>query len=172
MEKEEIISIIDKQHKFFVSGKTSDLNYRLEILKKLRNLIVLHEQDIIDALWKDFHKPEFEVIATETRFVLKELNITIRNLKRWAGTRHVYTPVVHFISRCVVIPQPYGQVLVLSPWNFPFQLAFMPIVGAIAAGNCVILKTSSQVPYIALVMKKILSGIPRELVAMIDGDHA
>jgi acyl-CoA reductase-like NAD-dependent aldehyde dehydrogenase len=172
METEEIISIIDKQHKFFASGKTSDLNYRLEILKKLRSLIVLHEQDIIDALWKDFHKPEFEVIATETRFVIKELNTTIRNLKRWAGKRHVYTPVVHFMSRCVVIPQPYGQVLVLSPWNFPFQLAFMPIVGAIAAGNCVILKTSSQVPYIALVMKKILSGIPRELIAMIDGDHA
>jgi aldehyde dehydrogenase (NAD+) len=171
MEKEEIRLIIDKQRKYFESGKTSDVRYRLEILKKLRSLIILHEQDIADALWKDFHKPEFEVIATESRFVIKELNTIIRNLKRWSRPKRVYTPVVHFISRSRVIPQPYGQVLVLSPWNFPFQLAFMPLVGAIAAGNCVILKVSSQVPDIAVVIKKILSNLPEELIAFIDGDH-
>jgi aldehyde dehydrogenase (NAD+) len=172
MEKEEIKLIIDKQRKFFASGKTFDVRYRLEILKKLRSLIILHEQDIIDALWKDFHKPEFEVIATESRFVIKELNTIIRNLKGWSRPKRVYTPVVHFISRSRVIPQPYGQILVLSPWNFPFQLAFMPLVGAIAAGNCVILRVSRQAPNIVSVMEKILSNFPSELVAMTNGDHS
>jgi aldehyde dehydrogenase (NAD+) len=172
MEKEEISLIIDAQRRFFKSGKTLDVKYRIEILKKLRSLIILHENDIVDALWKDFHKPEFEVIATESRFVIKELNHAIHNLKRWVRRSMVYTPVVHFISHSYVIPQPYGQVLVLSPWNFPFQLAFMPLVGAIAAGNCVILKVSAQVPETAKVMELILSSLPGELVAVVKGDHS
>jgi aldehyde dehydrogenase (NAD+) len=171
MEKEGISLIIDAQQKFFATGKTFDIDYRLETLKKLRLLIILHEKEIVDALWKDFHKPEFEVIATESRFVLKELNYIISKLSSWSRSRRVTTPIVHFLSHSYVTPQPYGQVLILSPWNFPVQLAFMPLIGAIAAGNCVLLKVSRQVPNIALVMEKILSHIPQELVAMIDGDH-
>jgi aldehyde dehydrogenase (NAD+) len=171
MEKEEISLIIEAQKKFFYEGHTLDLKYRIDILKKLRSLILLHEKDIVDAIWKDFHKPEFEVIATESRFVIKELNTAIRNLKRWMRPRRVYTPVVHFISHSYVVPQPYGQVLVLSPWNFPFQLAFMPVLGAIAAGNCVILKVSSQAPHTAAVVEMILSSLPSELVALIKGNH-
>jgi aldehyde dehydrogenase (NAD+) len=172
MEKEKIQLIIDEQIKFFRTGNTLDVKYRLEILKKLRSLIILHEQDIVDALWTDFHKPEFEAIATETRFVLKELNYAIRNLRNWIKPRGVYTPIVHFISRSYITPQPYGQVLVLSPWNFPFQLALMPLIGAIAAGNCVILKMSSQVPATGGVIEKILDNLPKELVALVDGDHS
>jgi len=171
IEIEDISLILNLQRKFFSSGKTLDINYRIAILKKLRSLIILHEQDIVDALWKDFHKPEFEVIATESRFVLKELNFTIRNLRRWSRSKRVRTPVVHFLSHSYVAAQPYGQVLVLSPWNFPFQLAFMPIIGAIAAGNCVIIKASRQVPAISAVMEKILSHLPAELITMINGDH-
>jgi aldehyde dehydrogenase (NAD+) len=171
MEKEEIQLIIENQRKFYKTGKTIDIKFRIEILKKLRSLIIFHEKDIIDALWKDFHKPEFEVIATETRFVIKELNTAIRNLRWWARRRRVYTPVVHFISHSYILPQPYGQVLVLSPWNFPFQLAFMPLVGAVAAGNCVILKVSAQVPNTAMVIEKILSKLPVELIALVKGNH-
>jgi aldehyde dehydrogenase (NAD+) len=171
MEKEEVSIIIEAQRKFFAAGKSLSSEYRLEILKKLRSLIILHEQDIVDALWKDFHKPEFEVIATESRFVIKELNYTIRNLGKWTRSGRVRTPIVHFLSHSYISPQPYGQALVLSPWNFPFQLAFMPIVGAVAAGNCVILKVSGRVPNIALVMKMILDQLPKELIALITGDH-
>jgi aldehyde dehydrogenase (NAD+) len=171
MGKEDINKIIEAQRRFFTSGKTLNSNFRLEILKKLRSLIILHERDIVDALWKDFHKPEFEVIVTESRFVIKELNYIINNLKRWMRKRSVYTPIVHFLSHSYVTPQPYGQVLVLSPWNFPFQLAFMPLVGALAAGNCVILKVSGQVPNTSEVIKKILNQLPSELVALIEGDH-
>ena len=172
MEKEEIGIILDAQRAFFATGRTFDVNYRLQILEKLRSLIVIHEQEIAAAIWKDFHKPEFEVIGTETRFVIKEINYTIRRLRRWIRPVKVRTPVVHFLSHSYISPQPYGQVLVLSPWNFPFQLAFMPLVGAIAAGNCVILKVSGQAPEIASVMAKILNNFPKEIIAMIYGDHA
>ena len=171
MEKEEIGLILKAQREFFATGKTFDIGYRLEILKKLRSLIILHEKEIVDALWKDFHKPEFEVIATESRFVIKELNFIIRKIRKWSGIRRVRTPIVHFPAHSYVEPQPYGQVLVLSPWNFPFQLAFMPLVGALAAGNCVILKVSRQAPNIVTVMDKILANFPKELVTMTNGDH-
>jgi aldehyde dehydrogenase (NAD+) len=172
MEKEKISIIIDAQRRFFATGKTFETDFRVETLNKLRYLIIQHEKEIIDALWKDFHKPEFEVIATESRFVIKELNHSIRNLRKWVRSRGVRTPIVHFLSHSYVTPQPYGQILILSPWNFPFQLAFMPLVGALSAGNCVILKVSQQVPNIASVMEKILSNFPKELIAMIDGDHS
>jgi aldehyde dehydrogenase (NAD+) len=172
MEKEEIGLTLEAQRKFFATGKTLDTNYRIAVLKKLRSLIIFYEKDILDALWDDFHKPEFEATATETRFVLKELNHTIRNLKRWSKTRRTYTPVVHFISRSIIIPQPYGQVLVLSPWNFPFQLAFVPLIGALAAGNCIILKVSAQVPNTASVIEKIIGAMRTESIALIKGDHS
>ncbi len=172
MDKEEIRLVIKGQRKFLDSGQTNRLKYRIAMLKKLRSLIIEHEQEIIKALWDDFHKPEFEVIATESRFVLKELNYTIRKLRRWSGPRRVRTPIIHFLSHSYIKPQPYGQVLLMSPWNFPFQLAFLPLVGAIAAGNCIIMKMSRQVPNTSRVMERILSHMPPELVAIIDGDHS
>ncbi len=172
MEKEEIGKILNVQRRFFKEGKTLDINYRIDILRQLRSLIIQYEPEIIDALWKDFHKPEFEVLATETRFVIKELNHIIRNLRTWSGRRRVRTPIVHFLSWSYIKPQPYGQVLILSPWNFPFQLAFVPLIGALAAGNCVVIKMSQQVPNILKVMEKLLSDIPVEIVAVINGDHS
>ncbi len=172
MEKEEIRLIIETQKKFFATHKTFDVSYRIEILKKLRSLIILYEPEIMAALYADFRKPEFEAMATESRFVIKEINYLIRHLKNWAGRRRVSTPVVHFIAKSYIQPQPYGQVLILSPWNFPFQLAFMPLAGAIAAGNCVILKASQQVPRTCEIMRKILENFPPELIKMVDGDHS
>jgi len=172
MEKEEISIILENQRKFFVTGETTRIGYRLETLKKLRSLIVSSEEEIKDALWKDFHKPPFEVVATEIQLVVKELNLAISRFDRWSRPRRVRTPLVHFISRSYVTPQPYGQVLILSPWNFPFQLAFLPLIGALAAGNCVVLKTSRQVPEINRVIGKILGHFPAKLVSVITGDHS
>ena len=172
MEEKEIKLLLANQRRFFSEGKTLDLRYRIEMLKMLRNLIIENEEEIKNALWNDFHKPGFETLATETRFVIKELNHTIRNLKRWAGNKRVWTPIVHFLAYSHITPQPYGQILVLSPWNFPFQLAFMPLIGALAAGNCVILKVSRQVPSTTSVMRKILDHFPKELLIMINGDHS
>jgi acyl-CoA reductase-like NAD-dependent aldehyde dehydrogenase len=172
MEKEEISLILENQRKYFATGATIRNGHRLEALKKLRSLIVSHEEEIKNALWKDFHKPPFEVVATETGFVMKELNLAIRRFDRWSRPRRVRTPLVHFIAHSYVTPQPYGQVLILSPWNFPFQLAFVPLIGAIAAGNCVVLKTSRQVPETNRVIGKILGHFPPELVTVITGDHS
>jgi aldehyde dehydrogenase (NAD+) len=172
MEKEEIALVLESQRNFFATGKTLDISYRIEILKKLKSLILMHEQEIMDALWTDFHKPKFEVIATESRFVLKELNLAIRKLRSWAKPRKVRTPLVHFIARSFITSQPYGQILILSPWNYPFQLTFLPMLGALAAGNCVVVKVSRQVPNTNAVMLKILEHFPRELVIMINGDHS
>lgn len=172
MEREELGLILDNQKKYFATGKTLEIKYRLEVLRKLRSLVLEHEQEIKDAMWSDFHKPEFEVLVTETRFVIKELNLAIRRLRRWSSRKRVRTPVVHFIAASFIIPQPYGQVLILSPWNFPFQLSFMPLIGALAAGNCVVLKVSRQVPATTGVMEKILNNFPRELVTFMNGDHS
>ncbi len=172
MEKEEIGIILEKQRQFFKSGKTLDMKYRLDNLKKLRSLIVDHERDIRDALWKDFHKPGCEVLSSEIQFVLKELNLVIRKLRKWARPRRVKTPIVHFIASSYVFLQPYGQVLVLSPWNFPFQLSLVPVLSALAAGNCVVLKTSQRVPFTSGIIEKILSRLPEELIVTINGDHS
>ncbi|MFO7621629.1 MAG: aldehyde dehydrogenase [Bacteroidales bacterium] len=172
MEKEEIGLILERQRKYFLSEKTLGISQRLETLKKLRRVILDHEQEIIEALRKDFQKPALEVIATETRFVIKELNLAIRRLRRWACPRRVRTPLVHFLAHSRIEPHPYGRVLILSPWNYPFQLTFMPLLGALAAGNCVVIKVSGQVPNTTSVMEKIISYFPEELVLLLNGDHS
>lgn len=172
MEKEEISLILEKQRQFFRTGKTHDLNFRLDILRRLRSEIIDREQDIIEALWKDFHKPACEVLSSETRFVISELNLAIRKLKRWARPERVRTPIVHFIATSYVYHQPYGNVLILSPWNFPFQLSMVPLLSAVAAGNCVVLKTSQRVPHTTRVIESIIKNLPGEMVVTINGDHA
>jgi aldehyde dehydrogenase (NAD+) len=172
MEKEEIGIILAAQRRFFLSGKTRDIKGRLSNLRKLRSLILDHEDEVKEALNLDFQKPGFETMATETRFVLTELNYVIRNLKKWSGRKRVRTPLLHFPAHSYILPQPYGQVLIMSPWNFPFQLSMLPTMSALAAGNCVVLKISQQVPETGMVIEKILSYFPKELVKIISGDHS
>lgn len=172
MGKEELEIILENQKRFFKSGITLDIGYRLEQLKKLRSLILLYEASLVRAMSEDFSKPEFEVLGSESRFVLAELNLLIRNLRRWAGPQHFHTSIVNFIARSHTVAQPYGQVLVLSPWNYPFQLSMIPVMSAIAAGNCVILKVSQKVPRTGEVIAEILSHFPGELVTMVSGEHS
>lgn len=171
MSFEEIREILENQQKFFREGGTQDIGNRLDVLKKLRSLILKNEPLIKEALWNDFHKPEFEAVATETRFVIKELNHAIRRLRRWSRPQRVRTPVVHFIASSRISPQPYGQALILSPWNYPFQLAMVPVIGALAAGNVVVMKVSQQVPHTTAVLKKIIDNFPPELIIMLNGNH-
>lgn len=172
MNKGETGLILENQKKFFASGKTLDINYRLDNLKKLRSLILSHEGELIDALRKDFHKPPFEVLGAESRFVIAELNMTIHNLKKWSGRQRVRTSMANFPSRSYVLPQPYGQVLILSPWNYPFQLSMGPAMSALAAGNCVVLKVSQKALNTGDVIARILSHFPKELIALIRGEHS
>ena len=171
MDKKDIGIILDNQRRFFATGKTLDVNYRLENLKKLRSLILSHEDKLKDALRKDFHKPGFEVIAAESRLVLAELNFMIRKIRRWSGRQRVKTPLTQLIASSYVVAQPYGQVLILSPWNYPFLLSIEPAFSAIAAGNCVILKISQKVSNTDQVISRILSHFPKDLICLISGEH-
>ncbi len=172
MDKEELVPILEKQRKFFASGKTLDIDYRLGNLKKLRSLILSHEDELNDALHKDFHKPYFEVLGTESRFTVAEISMMIRNLKKWSGRQRVRTSLANIPARSYILQQPYGQVLILSPWNYPFQLSMIPAMSALAAGNCVVLKVSQKVPNTLEVISKIISHFPKELIVLVKGEHS
>lgn len=172
MHKEDLEKILETQRNFFSSGKTLDINYRLENLKKLRSLILSHEDELNEALYKDFHKPYFEVLGTESRYVVAEISMMIRKLRKWSGKHRVSTSLTNFPARSYILPQPYGQVLILSPWNYPFQLSMIPVMAALAAGNCVVLKVSQKVPRTLEVISKIINNFPKELIVFVEGEHS
>lgn len=140
MEYEELIK---KQRNFFRKGKTKKLSYRLFYLRKLLRWINENDDRIILALKQDLGKAEAEGYMTEVSVVKEEIRHTIRHLVLWAKPKHVKTPVTQFPSVSYIYKEPYGVVLIMSPWNYPFQLTIAPLIGAIAAGNCVVLKPSA-----------------------------
>lgn len=163
--------LIKKQRAFFDSGLTRNTITRKEYLQKLKQSIKDHEQDICDALYSDFRKPVFETYESEIGTILAELSECIRNIKKWSGIKRASTPMSHMPGYSRVYPEPYGIVLVISPWNYPFNLAMAPVIGALTAGNTVILKPASASPATSLIMKKIISEVfPEEYVTVIIGD--
>lgn len=124
----------------------TDINYRKETLVKLLDTIVTQENEIIQALHDDFKKPAFEAVLTETYFVISDLKKTIRNLKSWTKPKRVFPSLLNFPSTDFIYSEPYGNVLIISPWNYPFQLALCPLIAAVAAGNSVTLKPSELTP--------------------------
>ncbi len=131
--------------------------FRKESLTKLLNAIIIHEKEIIDALNFDFKKPEFEAVLTETHYVISELNETIKNLHNWAKPRRVFPSFVNFPSRDYIYKEPYGKVLIIAPWNYPFQLALCPLIAAFAAGNKIVLKPSELTPKTSEIIAKIIA---------------
>jgi aldehyde dehydrogenase (NAD+) len=149
----------------------SNIGYRKEILKRLLNAIIIHENEIIKALKADFNKPEFEAVVTETSYVISDLKHTIKNLNRWAKPKRVFPFVVNIPSSDYIYKEPYGKVLVISPWNYPFQLAFCPVIAAVAAGNQVVLKPSELTPNTAEIIQKIIAKVfSINQVEVIQGD--
>lgn len=135
----------------------TDINYRKQSLIKLLNCVQQYEQDIIDALYNDFKKPAFEAITTETGYILTELNQTIKNLHSWAKPQQVLPSFINFPSTDYIYKEPYGKVLIISPWNYPYQLALCPLIAAVAAGNQVVLKPSELTPNTAKIITKIIT---------------
>jgi aldehyde dehydrogenase (NAD+) len=165
----QIEELREKQLLFFRSGKTRDIKYRKDALRKLRDSIRRHEKDIYRALNKDLNKSSFEAYATETGIVLHEIRSMIRNLSRWGWGKAVTTPLFAFPSLSRVMPEPFGRVLIISPWNYPFQLPMVPLVGAIAAGNVAIVRQSTSSPATNELIKMIVSEcFPEEHAAVID----
>ena len=138
--------LVARQREFFLSGKSLPISERVKNLKKLRHAILSYEDKIIQALYDDLGKSAFEAYETEIGVTLHELRRMIRKLPRYAKTKRVTTPFTHFASLSRIYRDPYGVVLIVAPWNYPFQLLIMPLIGAIAGGNCAVLKTSASAP--------------------------
>ncbi len=162
--------ILRKQQEYFRSGKTLPLNTRIHWLKKLYQAISVNEKAICAALEKDLGKSDYEGFMCEVGLVKSELSFMIRNLKKYAKKHIVYTPLAQFASVSYTQNVPYGNVLVMSPWNYPILLSIDPVTDAIAAGNTVILKPSAYSPATSEIMRKIISEtLPSELAAVITG---
>jgi len=134
----------------------SDIGYRKETLKKLLYNIQKSEDLIIKALYDDFKKPEFEAVVTETSYVISELKDVIKNITKWAKPKRVFPSLLNFPSTDYIYKEPYGNVLVIAPWNYPFQLALCPLIAAVAAGNRVTLKPSELTPHTSAVIARII----------------
>ncbi|UCG26734.1 MAG: aldehyde dehydrogenase, partial [Bacteroidales bacterium] len=156
MLKEDISLTIKKQSEFFKTGQSMDVDFRIASLKKIRKLIIDYLDRLYDALWKDLHKPEFESHAGEVGIALQEIDVQLRGVRKWSRPKRVHTPLLHFYSRSYIYTEPMGKVLIFSPWNFPFQLSFVPLIGAVAAGNCVVLKPSQHTPHTSSVMEEMI----------------
>lgn len=168
MEKE----LLNRLKAYFSSGQTLEIEIRLLYLKKLKAAVLRHEQDILDALYEDFGKCAFDTFSTEVFQVLEEIDAFLRHLKGWTRPKRVFPGAVHFPAVGRIYKQPYGVVLVISPWNYPFMLAMAPLVGAVAAGNCVILKPSAQTPRTAEVIEMIVKEtFPSDYVSVCCGGH-
>ncbi|MEZ4877487.1 MAG: aldehyde dehydrogenase [Flavobacterium sp.] len=149
--------------------KTS-ITYRKKTLLKLLIAIEKHEEEINQALYNDFKKPEFESYLTETYFVLSELKLTIKNINKWAKPKMVFPNLVNFPSTDFVYSEPYGKVLIIAPWNYPFHLALLPLVSAVAAGNQVVLKPSELTPATSKLISKIVGEVfEKNHVEVIEG---
>lgn len=166
----DIKEILVKQKAFFETGKTKELQFRRDMLNKLRSAIKIHEEEIMAALKADLNKAPFEAYATEVGMVLEELNYTLKHISSWVKPKRVPTPLVHFPSTSYLYTEPYGSVLIMSPWNYPFQLTLAPLVGAISAGNCAVLKPSEYSANTSGIIERIVKEIFDEsFVAVVRG---
>ena len=173
MEKEQINQLLDKQRQYFYSGATLDLDFRISALKRLRASIRKHEDQIHAALKKDLGKSNFESYMCETGLVLSEITHMLKNIRSYAKEQAVPTPLAQFHSHSFRKPSPYGVVLIMSPWNYPFLLTIEPLVDAIAAGNTVILKPSAYSPATSEVIRLLIHEcFDEKYVATVTGGRA
>ncbi len=165
-----IKEIVAKQRAFYLSGATRSFEFRQKALRKLQSALRENEDKIAEALVKDLGKPPFESYMSETGMVLDELRYQLKHLRGWMRDKRVRTPLAQFHSVSFVSPEPYGVVLIMSPWNYPILLCLDPMIGAISAGNCAVVKPSAYTPATSQVIADILAEIyPPEYVAVIQG---
>lgn len=149
-------SVVEQQRDFFQNGKTMDYGARIARLNKLQIMLIENESTILDALYQDLHKSEHESFTTECSLVYSELKLAKKKLRKWMRHKKARTPLTHIGSNSFIIPEPHGVVAIFSPWNYPFQLAIAPLISAIAAGNCVVLKLSEHSPYTSEILAHLI----------------
>lgn len=173
MTEQEIKKIVDKQRNYFYKGHTLDINARFRALIKLKACILKYEKEIHEAIQKDLGKSSFESYMCETGLVLSEISYMLKHIHSFAKEKRVPTPLAQFHSRSYKKPSPYGVVLIMSPWNYPFLLTLDPLVDAIAAGNTVVVKPSAYSPHTSEMIKKIIRVcFDESFVSVITGGRA
>ncbi len=160
--KESINNLLDKQQEFFRTGTTKSVDFRLKALKRLKAIINKREEDIHEALYKDFKKSEFESVLSETGIVNAELDLAIKKLRSWAKPKKVRASMLNFPSSDYIYKDPYGTVLIIAPWNYPYQLAMVPLIGAISGGNTTVVKPSELTPNTSDLIEDIITSIFEE----------
>lgn len=164
------MDIVQNQKEYFKKGITKSYQNRLKTLLKLKKSILSHENNICSALYQDLHKAPMESYMSEVGVVLSELTHTIKHLKKWTKNKTVPTPLSQFHAHSFISPEPYGCVLIMSPWNYPFQLTMVPLIGALAAGNTAVVKPSAYAPATSQILAKILAEcFDEEYVAVVQG---
>ncbi|MDQ6598507.1 aldehyde dehydrogenase [Bacillus salipaludis] len=162
--------LLTKQRTFFQSGKTKEISYRIQALQALGQLIRTNETEIMAALKRDLNKSEFDSYITEIGIVLEEIRFSLRHVKKWAKPRKVKPALAQIGSKSYIYPEPYGVTLIISPWNYPFQLAIAPLIGAIAAGNCAVLKPSELTPQTSKLLATLIGQtFPEEYITVVEG---
>ncbi len=165
-----ITEIVQAQRTFFRTGETLPIKYRLQALKTLKKAIQTHEKELLDALHTDLGKSEMEAYMCEVGLTISEINYISARLRRWARNKRVCTPLANFPAKSFTVQEPYGVTLIMSPWNYPVLLTLEPLVGAIAAGNCCVLKPSDYSPATSKVIASLIAEIfPPEYVTVVTG---
>ncbi len=165
-----IDEILKRQREYFQSGETLDVNFRISALKKLYSAIKDREDDIVNALKADLGKSEYESFMCEIGMTLSEISYMIKNVRRFSKEKTVKTPLAQFYSRSFIKPSPYGNALIMSPWNYPFLLTVDPLVNAIAAGNTALIKPSAYSPNTSELIKSLIGEcFEDKFVAVVTG---
>ena len=170
MDYKDLDTVIESQVKF-VKENSNSISNRVNLLNSLLLAIKHNESKIYRALKEDLNKHEFESFLTEILLVKKEIKLFIRKLKNWSKKKRVKGSILNFPSQNYLIPEPYGNVLIITPWNYPFQLSLTPLIGAIAAGNAVVIKPSELAPSTSRVLKELIDSVfPMNIATVVEGD--
>ncbi|PEJ56265.1 aldehyde dehydrogenase family protein [Bacillus sp. AFS002410] len=169
----EITQLVNKQKAYFQTGITKTPKYRITQLKKLYKSIVENEEEIKQALKQDLNKSDFEAYMTEIGFTLKEISEAIKKIEKWMKPKKVKTPITHFGTKGYIYREPYGVTLIISPWNYPFQLAMAPLIGAIIGGNTAVIKPSELTPNTSKIIRKIIKELfDEDYITVVEGGIA
>ena len=166
----EFKNYIEDQEKYFKNGETLPISKRKKLLKSLKKEILSNEDKIFKALNNDLKKCSYETYLSEIGILIAEIDLFLKNLDKWAKPKKVKSSLLSFPSSDYIYSEPYGKILVISPWNYPFQLAVLPVMSAVAAGNTVVLKPSEHAPHTSKLVKEVIESVfDKSHVLVIEG---
>ncbi|WP_342600464.1 aldehyde dehydrogenase [Psychrobacillus sp. FSL H8-0483] len=154
---QQLDKMLEEHHAFYYSGMTKSATFRINQLNMLKNTIKKYEKDVIQALFHDLRKSEFEAYTTEIGLVYESISFMKKNLEKWMEPKQVKTPIALMPAKSFMVHDPYGTVLIIAPFNYPFQLVMEPLLGAIVGGNCAVIKPSEATPHTTSIIKKIIA---------------